>query len=468
MAHDTPEAIIRSVVDECADCDICRHLMDSSCLVFPALYRLWDREIETGEAITPGELHALVNLCNYCALCPCAPVREKLLRAKMAFVERDGLPRRVRVVEDVARIHRLCNAFPAVSNMVLNHRITLGWTRRLLGIHPERQLPSFPKSDFFQWAKSRGVCRRPASGQRRKVLYFAGCTAGYLFPEVARSAVVVMQACGAAVWVAPQNCCGMPPLLEGDKALADRFVSRNIETLAAAADDGFDIVCSCPTCGYFLKTVLSKGAVYADAYQQRVGGDDRIIKIRSRRTRAGSIETPDRHLDRKIYGRILTDDGLFSGIDANRRMAVADRVSDLGEYLGRLREKGLLPTDQRRIPERSVYFPPCHLREQNIGRPYETLISDLPGMALEQIPGALLCCGMGGVMGFKESFHPSSRAIGSPLMDNIRSIDPHRIITDCLSCRLQFNQCLDYPVSHPVEVIHERLAETCPAPVVSD
>ena len=35
-----PEEKIREVVDACADCDICRSLMDSTCLVFPELYRL--------------------------------------------------------------------------------------------------------------------------------------------------------------------------------------------------------------------------------------------------------------------------------------------------------------------------------------------------------------------------------------------------------------------------------------------
>jgi len=41
------------------------------------------------------------------------------------------------------------------------------------------------------------------------------------------------------------------------------------------------------------------------------------------------------------------------------------------------------------------------------------------------------------------------------LMDKIRGIGPHRIVTDCHSCRLQFNQLLPLPVSHPSEVLSE-------------
>jgi len=41
------------------------------------------------------------------------------------------------------------------------------------------------------------------------------------------------------------------------------------------------------------------------------------------------------------------------------------------------------------------------------------------------------------------------------LMDKVRGIDPDRIVTDCLSCRLQFNQLLPFPVSHPIEVLRD-------------
>jgi glycerol-3-phosphate dehydrogenase subunit C len=102
-----------------------------------------------------------------------------------------------------------------------------------------------------------------------------------------------------------------------------------------------------------------------------------------------------------------------------------------------------------------VYYPPCHLREQNIGRPYEELLNLLPGVKLEPVDGSLYCCGMAGVMGFKRDFHETSIHLGSRLMDKIKGLAPERLITDCLSCRLQFNQLLPYKVLHPIELIKE-------------
>jgi len=50
-------------------------------------------------------------------------------------------------------------------------------------------------------------------------------------------------------------------------------------------------------------------------------------------------------------------------------------------------------------------------------------------------------------MGFKRDFHYASIQMGSRLMAIIKRLDPDQLITDCLSCRLQFNQMSAYLVS---------------------
>ena len=49
MPNKDPEKLARKFLEDCADCDICRYLMeDTSCLVFPELYRLYDSEADRG------------------------------------------------------------------------------------------------------------------------------------------------------------------------------------------------------------------------------------------------------------------------------------------------------------------------------------------------------------------------------------------------------------------------------------
>jgi glycerol-3-phosphate dehydrogenase subunit C len=105
-----------------------------------------------------------------------------------------------------------------------------------------------------------------------------------------------------------------------------------------------------------------------------------------------------------------------------------------------------------------AYYAPCHLKEQNMGQPWAELLGHVPGISLEGVGGPFDCCGLSGIMGFKKEFHNISLAMGRELMDKIRAIDPETLVSDCLSCRIQFNQALPYPVLHPVEVLNAAYA----------
>lgn len=56
-----------------------------------------------------------------------------------------------------------------------------------------------------------------------------GCTAGYLFPEVGRAAVMTLEQNDVNVFVPSQQCCGMPTLVKGDIRTTFRRVKSNID-----------------------------------------------------------------------------------------------------------------------------------------------------------------------------------------------------------------------------------------------
>lgn len=443
----TFETAIRRVLDACADCDTCRPLMDESCLLFPELYRLYDQEKAHGRVVSQDELRHLSELCTLCGLCPCADIRTDVIRSKAAWVRAHGMPLAVRLLADVQRFGRLGALAPRVLNRVLASAPVRRAVQKVAGIHPQRRLPRLPGENFFEWAHRKGLHQAPVQGP--KIAYFAGCTAGYLFPEVARAAVAVMGYNGISVLVPPQQCCGMPSLLEGDDETTFRRVRANLETLLETVQEGFEIVCSCPTCGYLMKVLLKERAFYAEAYQQAVGAGADEIKV------PGASAPGDgfARLKKSIYRKILTDDGYFAAIDPLKRIALAEKVFDLGEYLERLDRQKRLNTDFGELKGRMVYYAPCHQREQGIGSPYETLLARIPGLAVTRVGGAMDCCGMGGNLGYKKNFHEKSIALGRPLMQKIQAAAPEAIVTDCLSCRLQFQHLLPHPVHHPLEIL---------------
>jgi glycerol-3-phosphate dehydrogenase subunit C len=461
MAVKDPESMARAVVEACADCDTCRYLMDDTpCLVFPELYRLYDKQAEHGPGITSRELRNLVDLCNFCALCPCPDVRSDLMRAKHAFVRRDGLKPTIRLLEDVERVAGLCGAYPGLANRLFQGVRTGGLLKRLVGIHAERKLPVFPPEYFPTWVKRQGLHVRHGE-KRRRVAYFAGCTGQYLFPEVPRAVVEVLQHNDVEVTYPEQKCCGMPSLLEGDGPQTLEFAAFNVERLVEAVEAGYDIVCSCPTCGYMLKTVISDGARYAMEYRELGGSHASSVNqgaLSKRSTMCAAGPEVSVMLKRSLLEGRLRDDGYFSSIDARKRMLISGHTYDLGEYLSDLRQSGEINPELGPVAAHMAYYPPCHQREQNIGQPYAELLRMVPQISLETIEGVFTCCGMAGIMGFKRDFHQVSVAMGSHLMERIKTVHPERLVTDCLSCRLQFHQLLPYPVSHPVEILREAYA----------
>ncbi|NLI83044.1 MAG: FeS-binding protein [Deltaproteobacteria bacterium] len=411
MQDTPPEILARSVMEACADCDICRHLMaDTPCLFFPRLYELFDREWEGEDSVSPEELKKLVELCNFCALCPCPNIRADIMKAKEAFVARDGLKPGIRLLEDVERLARVCGAYPRLTNMLLDKGATGRILKRLAGIHPDRRVPVFPRAGFPAWAVEQGLHVKGRGGGS-KVAYFAGCTGQYLFPGVPQAAVQVLRENGVEIYWPEQSCCGMPSLLEGDAQLTLECVSKNLESLSDAVDSGYDIVCSCPTCGFMLKHFLVEGAHYSDANRQADAARGREPNERDMGPK--EIGNTTGSFRASIMDGLFKDEGIFASLNPLKRIRVAKSTFDLGEYLMNLQRAVEFKSNLGRIQVRVAYYPPCHLWEQKIGEPYVDLLNLVPGITLERIDGAFLCCGIAGIMGFKESFHHESVKIGS-------------------------------------------------------
>jgi glycerol-3-phosphate dehydrogenase subunit C len=246
----------------------------------------------------------------------------------------------------------------------------------------------------------------------------------------------------------------MPSFLEGDRKLTMEFAGHNLSLLADAVTDGFDILCSCPTCSYMLRHLLPEGAYYSHEYQESIGPDPRYIKVPVKR----KLGEPQQEKifevsDKIIYKDILKDDGYFSSLAPLQRAMLLEKTFDLGEYLLHLHTSGQFKTDFGPVSGRAVYFPPCHQREQGFGLPYADLLRLVPGLRLEPIEGNLYCCGMGGLMGFKRDFHLASIELSRRLIQRIQELEPEILVTDCLSCRLQFRQLLSQTVVHPLEIL---------------
>ena len=68
------------------------------------------------------------------------------------------------------------------------------------------------------------------------------------------------------------------------------------------------------------------------------------------------------------------------------------------------------------------------------------------------------CCGISGTYGFKKENYEASQAIGKPLFDQIRSVNPDIVACDCETCKWQIEMSTGYTVKHPISILADALA----------
>ncbi len=447
-------SLVLEMFKKCAGrsgCEVCRDHMEEDCLFFPEMYRLHDLAQEIGIPLAEMDLASLVDLCTLCGLCPCQDIRMLVLKAKAARAEDKKPPLSARLLSDAQQAGQWGTAFSGVLNSLNRLNPVTEMAKKILGIHPERSLPVFPEESFFVWAQKKGLTApvKLTSQNASKVAYFAGCSAAYLFPAVAKAAVGLLEQNGIQVFVPSQHCCSMPLIMEGNRQAAKKRIQANLKTLGACVQDGYDIVCSCPTCGYFFKKLLKENAYYSDAFQHRANVGNNRMQVPT-----GSRDKKFTFVPMDIYKTFLKDDGYFSGIDPLERIDLSLNVQDLGEYLLARHKTGQLSIYLKEPDQPLAYFAPCHQREQHIGHPYVEMIQSLPRTDIITVGGEMHCCGMGGHLGFKTDFHDHSLAICGPLFDQLAAASGRTIVTDCLSCCMQLQHVFSRQVFHPLELLN--------------
>ena len=85
---------------------------------------------------------------------------------------------------------------------------------------------------------------------RKKILYFAGCTANFMDTAVGKHTIHVLEKNGFYPTVPEQKCCGTPLISMGDKKSFLENARFNIESFS---DQNCDIVTACTSCALTLK-----------------------------------------------------------------------------------------------------------------------------------------------------------------------------------------------------------------------
>jgi len=429
-------AAVRAELERCSRCGKCR----SVCPVFDVSLNeamVTRGRIELLRAFLEGRLpvtRQLIRYLNSClkclrcaSICPSGVDFKRVAEAVRDRVSREvGLPLLARIGIQVLTPHRwlfdltvgLAGLFqrlvPPGPGLPIRHLPMM-----LYGL---RRLPRLASRSVLQ------RYRQPVGPEDAPmtVAFFVGCLQNYVFTDAADAAIELLVRAGFRVVVpSGQICCGTPALSVGARRVARRLARTNVAQFEAAGADA--VVVTCATGGSALKN-----------------------------------EYPD------LLGRL------------GRRWA--ERTYDLSEFLARFADPQALPfqAGDSASPRRRhsgfgasatvSYHDPCHLRwvQGVYEEPRELLRRSGP---YEELLGAELCCGLGGVFAL---FYPElSESIARKKLPGLEALrggaggEAVTVATECPGCRLQLEALVgkeELPVRIRMlaEVLRDRLTAAEP------
>ncbi|MDJ0652813.1 MAG: heterodisulfide reductase-related iron-sulfur binding cluster [Xanthomonadales bacterium] len=381
---------LERVYDICHGCRRCVSL----CQAFPTLFDLVD-ESDTMEVdgVAKGDYMQVVDHCYLCDLCyqvkcPYVPPHEwnldfphLMLRAKAHKFRQQGAPMHQKVLSSPSSMGRL-STLPVVvqtANKVNRTKAGRALLDKTLHIHPEARVPEFANPPLL---KRRSVQDQPAGEAtaagptRGKVLVFATCYGHYNHPTMVEDMVAVYRHNGIETRVyRGTQCCGMPKMELGDLDAVEKLKQANIPELAAAVDQGWDIVTPIPSCTLMFKQELP--LLFPE--------DEQVAKVRS-------------------------------------------ATFDPFEYLSHRHKAELLKTDFKTDAGKVAYQVACHQRVQNIGPKTREILNLLPGIEMQVHER---CSGHDGTYGVRRETHKHSMKIARPVVNKIKKQEADHVVSDC-------------------------------------
>jgi glycolate oxidase iron-sulfur subunit len=151
----------------------------------------------------------------------------------------------------------------------------------------------------------------------------------------------------------------------------------------------------------------------------------------------------------KEYAEILADDPAY----AERAKAFAARVRDVSEFLADL--GSVAPRHPLEVTV--AYHDACHLgHAQGIRQQPRSLLREIPGLQLKEIPEAEICCGSAGIWNV---LNPEpARELGDRKARNIASTGATLLVTANPGCLMQVSSSLERQgtrigLAHTIEVL---------------
>ena len=298
-------------------------------------------------------------------------------------------------------VGRMSTPLAPLVNMTLKLKPVKAVMDSVLKIDHRRVFPSYARQTFESWYRKHAAEQQ--QNFRKHVSYFHGCYANYNYPQLGKDLVKVMNAAGYGVHLLEkEKCCGVALISNGLINQATRQGKHNIASIRrSVVEQDMPVIGTSSTCIFTLR----------DEYPHLL------------------------HID---------------------NADVRDRVELATRFLFRLIDEGKLKLVFRKdYKKRVAYHTACHMEKLGWAIYSTSLLRMIPGVDFVMLDSQ--CCGIAGTYGFKKENYEVSQAIGKPLFDQIKAIDPDYVACDCETCKWQIEMSTGYSVKNPVSILADAL-----------
>ncbi len=350
-------------------------------------------------ALFENAFQDVIKLCANCGSCQqeCPSgvnIPKMAIEARARYMRHYGPGLADRLLTGVESAARIFGKLTGPLKPVGDLKVLRQAAEKVTGIAAQRDFIPFASRPLFKQARLRANC------DAREILYFAGCYATYIRPEIGTAAIDVMQQMGLRIHLPEQHCCGLPMLSKGMIPEARRKIHQNLTRWRDLIDRVDHIVVTCSSCA------LSLTREWQDV-----------------------------------------DDSMTIRKVAEKTILLSSLVN---RYAARLKLVELTGT--------AAYHSPCHLRVQVDPECSLKMLGQVPGLKTLALKSH--CCGMAGTWGMAAENFETSEKLGNHLMRLDDWSAANWGVTDCPTCRIQMEQFGDKPIYHPIEIVAKCIERT--------
>ena len=322
---------------------------------------------------------------------------------KHDYHQEKGTSLRSKLFGNVDTVNALGSAFAPVSNWAQKLPGSDVVAEKVLGIAPERDLPTFSNETLVGWFDERGP-EVPLAEADDTVLLFPDTYTNYNYPEPGKAAVELLEAANIHVRVADKDevaASGRAAFSMGLLDEAEERARTNLDALMPYVEDGWSVLFVEP----------SDAVMFQDEYVDLLS-DDRVEDLAV-----------------AAYGvcEYLNTYQVTDGMDFD---APAEYVT----YHG-------------------------HCNQKALNRDHHAAVAlSAAGYDVDALDSS--CCGMAGSFGYEEEHYELSKAIGEILHEKVEESPGGEVVAPGASCRSQLadDDFEGERPAHPVEKLHDALA----------